>query len=235
MRRLTVLLLAGFAAASHAFTEQIRVTTWNLSFPPGGTTASAPAGTEEKRLREAAAVLKSFDADAILLQGVRDRQFCNRLALFLKPATYYVLACSAFQDGAGTLARGQVAILSRRPAFGAWAEHWKQEAAVEPPGGFAFAAIRFGTVDVGFYSIQLQDNQTRGNQVRETQFNILRREMCARQLARHVAAVEGKITNPAKGIVIAGGLNSPPDQRLLVAERTSGRLGESRVRNTLYR
>ena len=80
MRRLIVLLLAGFAAASHAFTEQIRVTTWNLSLPPGGSTASAPAGTEEKRLREAAAVLKSFDADVILLQDVRDRQFCNRLA-----------------------------------------------------------------------------------------------------------------------------------------------------------
>ena len=231
MRRLIVLLLAGFAAASHAFTEQIRVTTWNLSFPPGGSTASAPAGTEEKRLREAAAVLKSFDADVILLQDVRDRQFCNRLASFLKPATYYVLACSAFQDGAGTLARGQVAILSRRPAFGAWAEHWKQEAAVEPPGGFAFAAIRFGTVDVGFYSIQLQDNQTRGNQVRETQFNILKREMCARQLARHVAAVEGKITNPAKGFVIAGDLNSHPDQGLLVAERTWGVLEESGFRN----
>src|SRR5690242_5896860 len=221
MRHLIVLLLVTFFATCRGFSGQIRVTTWKLSFPlnnPRGDSSTEPG---EKPLRDAAATLRKLDPDVVLLEGVRDARSCNRLAELLRPARYYVLVCSSFPSAAsGGVSREQVAILSKRPAFGAWAESWKKEGTVEPPGGFAFAAIRFDEVDVGFYAVQMKDNQARGNIERETQLNILKREMSARQLVRHVAAVDGKITNPERAFVIGGDFNTNPDQDLFVTEST---------------
>jgi hypothetical protein len=145
MRRLIVLLLIAFFATSRGLSAQIRVTTWKLSFPPNNSPGASSAEAEEKQLRDAAAALKTLDPDVVLLQDVRDARSCHRLAELLRPARYYMLVCSAFPNSpSGGVSREQVSILSKRAAFGAWSENWKKEGGVEPPGGLAFAAIRFG-------------------------------------------------------------------------------------------
>src|SRR5437660_12894658 len=76
----------------------LRLTTWNMG------TRLTPADdpeVEQGRLSKIVAVLKPLDADVILLQGVRDRQMCERLAELMRPASYRVVACSTFTDPLG--------------------------------------------------------------------------------------------------------------------------------------
>jgi endonuclease/exonuclease/phosphatase family metal-dependent hydrolase len=216
MRRLIVFFLCGVLLSITGLAEQIRVTTWKLS--------SAGVAGEEKYLAEVAAVVGRLDPDVLLLQEVRDRQSCEKLAGLLQPANYQVVACSAFQESE---AKRQLAILSKRPSLGAWAEKWKAEGGIDPPGGFAFAAIRHGAVDICFYSVQLKDNAASSRPDKDAQLNILKRELSARQLARHVAVVEGKLNNPHRAFVVAGDFNTSPDQNLFVGENTLRLLQES--------
>jgi endonuclease/exonuclease/phosphatase family metal-dependent hydrolase len=219
MRRLIAFFLVFLVAPCLGRSEQIRLTTWKLSGTANIRPGLPPADVELKQLQEAARGLNALGSDVILLQAVRDREFCDRLAALLGPARYHVLVCSGFPDGMSVPnPRGQVAILSKLPALGAWAERWKKEGNVEPSGGFAFAFIRFGAVDVGFYTVQLKENRSRGNGAGEARFDILQRELAARQLVRHVTAVKGNITNRA--FVIAGDFNTNPDQNLFAAENT---------------
>jgi hypothetical protein len=126
----------------------LRVTTWNLE-PP------ASAGTNEIHVEEAAAALRQLDPDVILLQQVRDWNACAQLAEALKPAQYTVQVCSSFREAeTSPLSGNQVAILSRTNAYLAWSEAWEPQGGAVTMGGFAFAALRIGHQQFGFFSVQ---------------------------------------------------------------------------------
>lgn len=129
--------------------------------------------------------------------------------------------CSRFKDEfGGGLARQQVAILSKRPAFAAWSDRWKTFGTVDPPRGYAFAAIRYGTNDVGFYSVHLKSNLTWSDPQRGNQLNILKRELAAEQIMRHVKETRMLLTNQLEAVVIGGDFNTNPDQDLFVSDNT---------------
>ena len=229
--RLMVLLIAVMLAVASGYPAQVRVTTLDCAFASTNVTVRTPGVALQKMLQDLAGQIKGLNPDVILLAGVRDRPFCERLAELLRPARYYVLACSAFADPeSGITAGGQVAILSRSPAIGAWAEAWRPEGGLQPAGGIAFAAIRFGTVDVAFYAVRLRDGRTRANAGAGSAAAYGReRELAARQLARHVAAVEPKLSTPA--FVVTGDFGAPPG--LALSDRTLRTLEAAGFRNLL--
>ena len=213
MRRLIALLFLLDVSQIHA--EPLRVTTWNLNFSP-----QAPVSeTDEKRLANIASVLNSLRADVILLQEVPDRRTCERLAALLKPSRYQTASCSAFTDLSGH-DLPQVAVLTRKPVAAAWTEPWKPEGLIAPPGGLAFAAIRHDTGLVVVYSVQLKNNATSGDFERDTQINILKRELSAAQLLQHALSIEARLTNLPAAIIIAGSLNTNPEESHFVSENT---------------
>jgi hypothetical protein len=68
------LFITGYSGA-----QTVRCTTWNLEWFPNGSPKEAPAAQQEKRIREAADVLRPINPDIILLQEVRDYDVCARL------------------------------------------------------------------------------------------------------------------------------------------------------------
>src|SRR6266550_9014415 len=214
MRRLIAhLLLLGVLRVS---AEPLRITTWNLN---SSVAPAAVSAAEESRLVSISAVLDSLNADVILLQEIRDQQTCERLAVLLKTARYQVAVCSAFTDVSGTRLP-QVAILSRKPIKAVWTESWKADGAVTPPGGFAFALVRHGSGEVGIFSAQFKNNETSGNFERDTQLNILKREIAAAQLVQQAAALGTKLADPPSAVVVAGSFNTNPDEPQFVSEMT---------------
>ena len=213
MRRLIALLV--LVGIGPIYAEPLRVTTWNLNFNP-----PAPvSATDEERLANIASALASLNPDVILLQEVPDRQTCERLAALLKPARYQVATCSVFTDMAGHNLP-QVAILTRKPVAASWTEPWLPEGLIAPPGGLAFAAIRHEAGLVIVYSVQLKNNATSSDFERDTQLNILKREISAAQLMQHTGTIAAKLTNQPAAIIIAGSLNTNPDEPQFVSENT---------------
>ena len=214
MRRLiAVLFLCGLARAGAA---PLQIATWNLN---SGVASEAVSSAEQNRLANIATVLNELNADVIALQEIRDRQTCERLARMLGPARYEVAVCSAFADDSGR-PLPQVAILSRKPVTAAWAERWKGDGAITPPGGFAFALIHRGAGDVGFFTVNLKNNATNDDLERDAQLNILNREVSAAQLVRQAAALGTKLPERPSAVVMAGSFNTNPDEPEFVSENT---------------
>src|SRR6185295_9351965 len=155
------------------------------------------------------------------LQDVRDKESCEKLAQQLKQSNYQVLVCSSFKDQAdGSIAKKQLAILSKRPALAGGAEEWKSDVRIQVPGGFVFAVIPFGREKIGFYSVQLKNNVIRGNYERENQLNILKRELSAEHLLRHAGSVPISPTDRPDSIIIAGNFNTTLEQTRFISEKT---------------
>jgi endonuclease/exonuclease/phosphatase family metal-dependent hydrolase len=221
MWRIILLLALCSSLPFRSFCEQIKVTTWNLEWFPSGSPNLASLEVETKRIQDAADVLRGINPDVILLQEIRDLETCEKLARALKPEIYTVAVCSPFKDGFGNaIGWQQVAILSKKPALAAWSEAWKSVGKVDPPRGFSFAAIRYGTNDMGFYSVHLKSNLTSGNAELGNQLNILKRELAAEQILRHSKEVEAVLTNQLEVVVVGGDFNTNPDQDLFVSEKT---------------
>ena len=214
MRRLIVVLL--LLGAAHLRAEPLRITTWNLN---SSEAPASGAAVEEDRLADIATVLNSLNADVILLQDIRDMQTCDRLAVLLKPARYRVAVCSAFTDVSGRRLP-QVAILSRKSITAAWSKPWKADGAVTPPGGFAFARVHHGSGDVGLFSVQFKNNASSGNVERDTQLNILQREVSAAELVQQAAALGTKLNHQPAAVVVAGSFNTNPDEPQFASEIT---------------
>jgi endonuclease/exonuclease/phosphatase family metal-dependent hydrolase len=220
MRRLNLLILAlvvGVGIPSAA--EQIRITTWNLSWFPAGSPDEASPEAEAATIEAVARTLNSLQPDVVLLQEVRDKAACEQLARRLGPATYEVNVCSVFHDGRDPApAKRQVAILSRYPVLEARAEEWQPDGVLHPPGGFAFAALRCTSADVGVFTLHLKNNIGSGD--RATQFNILMREICAEQLVRRLFELAGRATNRLSTLIVGGNFNTDLDQPRFISERT---------------
>ena len=80
---------------------------------------------------------------------------------------------------------------------------------------------------MGFYVVHLKNNVTRGNLDRETQLNILKREIAAEQLVRHTRTLETHLTNRLDALVVGGNFNTAPDQARFISEKTIRVLGEA--------
>jgi len=205
-----------------ALGETIRIATWNLQWFPAGTTRAVPSEVEAANIKGAADVLKLANPDVLMIQEVRDWETCQRLAAALLPEKYEVIICSAFRDEfSGGIGRQQVAILAKRSAEVAWAERWKSSGRVDPPRGFAFALIRFGNTELGFYSLHLKSNLVFSGGEKAVQMNIRKREVSAEQLLFHQRDL-GRTYPSLNKWIVAGDFNTNRDQELFVSEATLG-------------
>jgi endonuclease/exonuclease/phosphatase family metal-dependent hydrolase len=220
-RTFTAAVLA-LSIAGYTSAQTVRCTTWNLQWFPNGSAKETPAAQQEKRIKEAADVLRPIAPDIILLQEVRDYDVCARLGEAIAPGIYHVAICSAFKEPFQRgLGKQQVAILSKYQAQAAWAEPWKSMNGVDPPRGFAFAWFKIGNENIGVYSVHLKSNLiTHGDKEAETAKNIQKREVAVTQLIVHVRGMIETTMLAIKGIVIGGDFNTNHDQEMFAAEKT---------------
>lgn len=219
MWRIIFLCLFAVSAVSG---EEIKVVSWNLEwFPSGSSRGLALPDAEAEKIASVAGVLKELSPDILIVQEVRDMRACESLADALKPSKYHVAVCTRFKEGfGGVVGLQQVAILSKSPAVAAWSEDWKTFGVADPPRGFAFAAFRFGTNDVGVYGVHLKSNLTRGDLERDRQLNILKRELAAEQLVAHFGKVSALLPNELDVVIVAGDFNTTVDQLEFASEKT---------------
>jgi hypothetical protein len=111
---LVVSLVVASALGEPTEASRIRITTWNLEWFPNGSAKEASAEQQNRRIKEAADVLRPINPDIVLLQEVRDYDACARLGEAIAPEIYHVAICSAFREPFQSgLGRQQVAILSK--------------------------------------------------------------------------------------------------------------------------
>jgi endonuclease/exonuclease/phosphatase family metal-dependent hydrolase len=213
--------------------QTVRCTTWNLQWFPNGSANETFTTQQDKRIKEAADVLRSINPDILLLQEVRDYDVCARLGEAIAPGIYHVAICSAFKEPFQRgLGKQQVAILSKYQAQAAWAEPWKSMNGVDPPRGFAFAQFKIGNEDIGVYSLHLKSNLiVHGNREAETAKNIRKREIAITQLLTHVRDVLGTKMPSIKAVVIGGDFNTNHDQAMFATERTLDTLANAGYQN----
>src|SRR5438876_3752625 len=200
----------------------VRCTTWNLEWFPNGSAHDASPEEQNRRITDAATVLKPLHPDILLLQEVRDYAACNRLGDAIELSAYHVEICSAFKEPFQSgLGRQQVAILSRFQAQAAWSEQWKSMEGIDPPRGFAFAWFKIGNADIGVYSLHLKSNLiTHGDKEIETARNIRKREVSIQQLLAHIHNVIERVIPSIKDLIIGGDFNTNHDQAMFAAEKT---------------
>jgi endonuclease/exonuclease/phosphatase family metal-dependent hydrolase len=230
-----VFALLALAAPCSLPAGSIRVTTWNLQWFPHGSSKEAPVAEQERRITEAAEVLRPLKADIILLQEVQDYEACARLAEAIAPQSYQVAICSAFKDPfTRGLGKQQVAIMAKEPAQAAWSENWKSMEGVDPPRGFAFAWFKIDGSDIGIYSLHLKSNLImRGDRVVERQKNIRKREVAVDQLLNHIRDMIAPSMPMLKSFVIGGDFNTNPDQPDFAEEKTLSKLTDAGFTNPM--
>jgi endonuclease/exonuclease/phosphatase family metal-dependent hydrolase len=204
----------------------VRVTTWNLQ--PRGAASTNGDKFSPAFLQETSGVLRELAPDVIILQQVPDLQSCEELARALLPAEYNVAVISSFRDAeTGQPARTQVAILSKGRAYSQGTEAWKGEnPAAVAPGGLAYAAIRLGDRNFGFFSVDLGGIPDSRDSAAQQQA----REEAARQLVQQIDALH----DPANGIqsvVVGGDFNTSADDPKLARELTLTRLERAGLAN----
>jgi Endonuclease/Exonuclease/phosphatase family. len=212
--------------ASHLVTggnrTTVRCTTWNLEWFPNGSAHDASPEEQNRRITDAATILKPLHPDILLLQEVRDYDACSRLGNTIEPGAYHVEICSAFKEPfRNGLGRQQVAILSRFQAQVAWSEQWKSAEGIDPPRGFAFAWFKIRDADIGVYSVHLKSNLiTRGNKDAEAAKNIRKREVAIDQLMSHIRDFIGAKIPTINRFIVGGDFNTNQDQPMFALEKT---------------
>ena len=225
--RKTILPIVLLSTAVTSPAAPLRVTTWNIEPKLAAGTNGTSSGYQKNLIKESAEILKNLNPDVILLQGVPDWESCNEMVKELKPAKYSVAAWSSFRDPqTGTLSRRQVAILSKTRAYISWSEAWKNDSAPAAPGGFAFAAIRAGGKNAGFFSIQLGDNALLDETGRSEAQQSARAES-TRQLLAQIASLKNWTTNRVQSLTVAGDFNTSRDDTTLTQEKTLSLLQQS--------
>ena len=219
MRRLIFCLLI---AAFNVYCSDFSVVTWNLEwFPSGSSKGFASKEIESQRIVSVAQTLSKLNCDIIIIEEVRDITSCEQLVEALKPLKYTVSICTQFKDAFGDgVGLQQIAILSKLPATASWAENWNSVSIVDPPRGFAFASFRVGTNDIGVYGVHLKSNLTRGDVERGRQLNILKRELAAEKVMRHINESPINKTNQMEVVIVGGDFNTTLDQNEFASERT---------------
>ena len=219
MRRIIFYLLI---AAFNVYCSDISVVTWNLEwFPSGSSKGFAPKEIESQRIVSVAQTLSKLNCDIIIIEEVRDIQSCEQLIEALKPLKYTVSVCTQFKDAfGGGVGLQQIAILSKLQATASWAENWNTVSISDPPRGFAFASYRIGTNDIGVYGVHLKSNLTRGDVERGRQLNILKRELAAEKVMRHINQSPLNSSNQLEVVIVGGDFNTTLDQNEFASEQT---------------
>jgi len=222
MQNLRRIIFCLLFAALNSLCGELSVCTWNLEwFPSGSSKGFASNEIESKRISSVAETLKKLNSDIIIVQEIRDRKACEDLVEALKPAIYTISVCTQFKEGfGGTIGLQQIAILSKIPATASWAENWNTVSISDPPRGFAFASYRIGTNDIGVYGVHLKSNLTRGYVERGRQLNILKRELAAEKVMRHINESQLNKTNKLEVVIVGGDFNTTLDQNEFASERT---------------
>jgi endonuclease/exonuclease/phosphatase family metal-dependent hydrolase len=190
-------------------------------FPSGSSKGFASKEIESKRILSAAETLRTINADIMILQEIRDNQACEDLVEALKHLEYNICVCTKFKEGFGGLVGlQQIAIISKIPATASWAENWNTISISDPPRGFAFASFRVGTNDIGVYGVHLKSNLVRGDVERGRQLNILKRELAAEKVMRHIKESPFNKTNQLEVVVVGGDFNTTLDQNEFASENT---------------
>ncbi|PYK59514.1 MAG: hypothetical protein DME43_08635 [Verrucomicrobia bacterium] len=212
----------------------VRCTTWNLEWFPNGSARDASPEEQNRRITDAATVLKPLHPDILLLQEVRDYAACNRLGDAIEAGAYHVEICSAFKEPFQSgLGRQQVAILSRFNAQAAWSEQWKSVEGIDPPRGFAFAWFKIQHADIGVYSLHLKSNLITGrNREAATAKNIRKREVAIDQLMTHVRDIIGAKIPVINRLIVGGDFNTNQDQAMFASEKTLSFLTNEGFRNS---
>jgi endonuclease/exonuclease/phosphatase family metal-dependent hydrolase len=200
----------------------VRCSTWNLEWFPNGSPRDASPDEQDRRIKEAATILKALHPDILLLQEVRDYDACSRLGNAIEPGAYRIQICSAFNEPFQRgLGKQQVAILSKFQAQAAWSESWKSIEGIDPPRGFAFAWFKIRDADIGVYSVHLKSNLImRGNKEAEVAKNIRKREVAIDQLRTHVRDFIGAKISAINRFIVGGDFNTNQDQPMFASERT---------------
>jgi endonuclease/exonuclease/phosphatase family metal-dependent hydrolase len=225
LRRLILFVLTTLLwTAAQCSADPFCVTTWNLRDFPSGVHNLRKPEVESTRIEAAAAVLKKIAPDVLILQEVRDKEACEKLAEAIEPGKYRSIVCSEFRDRSGIPTFQQVAILSRFPAVQTSSDNWHTVGLIDLPRGFAFVLLDINGQRVAFYSLHLKSNLVMGGDAqKQAQLNILKRELAAEQLLRHVEKLKAT-TNGVSAFVVGGDFNTNPDTPLFVSERTLGLL-----------
>lgn len=206
MRLLTPGCCAGLLLALGAAAQPLRIVTWQLGdFPPqpaGTATSNAPG----LRVGQMATVLKAYDPDVIVLEGVSDRSACQRLAGLMKPASFQVAQFSAFRGASNAPITRPAAVLARKIAGTPRSLDWKSAGQMDSAGGFAFVPLTVGTNPVWLYLAQFVDAPAAYTNTRIAQINARKRETAAQYLLHHTRWVERAATNSVAACVILGNL-----------------------------
>ena len=222
MQNLRRIIFCLLFAALNSFCGELTVCTWNLEwFPSGSSKGFASKEIESQRISTVAETLRKLNCDILILQEVRDIKSCEDLVEALKPLKYTISICTQFKEGfGGGVGLQQIAILSKIPATASWTENWNTVSISDPPRGFAFASYRIGTNDIGVYGVHLKSNLTRGDVERGRQLNILKRELAAEKVMRHINESPFNRTNQLEVVIVGGDFNTTLDQNEFASERT---------------
>src|SRR3984893_4534371 len=203
----------GTAPTTSTARSSVTVVFWNIQWFPG----RRPNATRSEESRQINAVhsdITQLNADVIGLEEVRD---VARAGVVVAPLPGFKIdVCANFPPREGQIGAQQVAIASRLQPLSAWAEEWKQNGAMTPPRGFAFAAYEIGPGQLLLvYGVHLKSN--RGD-IRE---NIPLRQESIRQLRTHMNAMESAYGKFGAITWIAGGdFNTSLDDKRFAAETT---------------
>ncbi|MEY2518348.1 MAG: vancomycin resistance protein VanJ [Verrucomicrobiota bacterium] len=191
----------------------IAVTFWNVQWFPGRR-PNASRAEEDRQVRAVHGDLARVAPDLIGLEEVRDSEHA---ALAVRPLSgFKVDVCSNFPAREGQKEAQQVAIASRLQPVSAWAESWKQGAAITPPRGFAFAAYQLAPQRALLvYAVHLKSN--RG----EIHEDMRIREESMRQLRSHMKAMkDAYFKMGALTWIVGGDFNTAPDDPRFAGEKT---------------
>ena len=206
MRFLTTGYCLGLYLALSAAAQPLRIVTWQAAdfpSPSAGTSSNSPATLPVSQM---ASVLKAYDPDLIVLEGVTDRNACQRLAGLMKPATFQVAQFTAFRGTSNSPVTRPAAVLARKVAGSARSLDWKSAGQIDSAGGFAFVPLTIGTNPVWLYLAQFVDASAAHTNTRIAQINARKRETATQYLLHHTRWSESGLTNSFPTFLILGNL-----------------------------
>jgi len=206
MRRSLLGLLATFLFAFGVAAQPLRIVTWqadDFPAPPNGATQNDP---DVKRLKQVGAALKAFDASVIVLEGMPDRNSCQRLTGYLKPGNFQVIQFNTFRGASNVPIARSVAVLGRKAATSARSVEWKSSGQIDGGGGFHFSTLAMGTNTVCLYVAQFVDLPGARTNTRIAQLNAQKRELATQYLLHHSKWLEGSLNNPNMAFLALGNL-----------------------------
>src|SRR5438093_4536371 len=206
MRSLTPGCCAGLLLALSAAAQPLRIVTWQAAdfpSPPASTASNTPAALPVGQM---ASVLKAYDPDLIVLEGVTDRNACQRLAGLMKPATFQFAQFTAFRGTSNSPVARPAAVLARKVAGSARSLDWKSAGQIDSAGGFAFVPLTIGTNPVWLYLAQFVDAPAAYTNTRIAQINARKRETATQYLLHHTRWLESALTNSFATFLILGNL-----------------------------